>query len=346
MRFAMHHTRIILLLAVAFTGCSLVGEDLRDCETDYHLDYELRLVTNMTTELETQLSMETEVSVSNALRTYLSGIFTDYARDVDLGFYDVEGDSTILHHEQHIMNANQSSYTLFIPVRKYMHLASANVIENSLLSIEKDDRCHETKITQIVRDTLPGHQAGVFTARLPMDIKEGEDQQFDVRLYMANCASALVVDTLGSSVRDIRVFMSGFATSFSLCDSLYHYDYTPIIKADELAVEEPSNGELAFVAAHFPSKPVVETKSVIDTDDSDVAETSDQTLWHYRVYATLADGTVTETLLGMRVPIKAGRLKLLKCRASSNGVVAPSDPTVAVIITMDWTPGLEIPVDL
>lgn len=346
MRFAMHHMRIILLLAVAFTGCSLVDEDLRDCETDYHLDYELRLVTNMTTELETQLSMETEVSVSNALRAYLSGIFTDYARDVDLGFYDVEGDSTILHHEQHIMNANQSSYTLFIPVRRYMHLASANVIENPLLSIEKDDRCHETKITQIVRDTIPSHQAGVFTARLPMDIKEGEDQQFDVRLYMANCASALVVDTLGSGVRDIRVFMSGFATSFSLCDSLYHYDYTPIIKADELAVEEPSYGEIAFAAAHFPSKPVPETKSVIDTDDSDVAETSDQTLWQYRVYATLADGSVTETLLGMRVPIKPGRLKVLRCRASSNGVVAPGDPTVAVIITMDWTPGLEIPVDL
>ena len=45
-------------------ACSLIDEDMRDCETDTRLDYELRLVTNMTTELQTQLSLEEDAEVA------------------------------------------------------------------------------------------------------------------------------------------------------------------------------------------------------------------------------------------------------------------------------------------
>ena len=100
----------VALVTAALTGCSLVDENLSDCETDYHIDYELRLVTNMTTELQTQLSTQVELTpVATALQNHLRGVFTDYAHDVDLSFYDVKEDSLRLHHETHIMNANQSS---------------------------------------------------------------------------------------------------------------------------------------------------------------------------------------------------------------------------------------------
>ena len=71
-----------LLVATAVASCALIDDDLSECGTDYELDYELQLVTNMNTELKTQLA--TNVNVSNALRTQLSSIFTDFAHDVDL----------------------------------------------------------------------------------------------------------------------------------------------------------------------------------------------------------------------------------------------------------------------
>ena len=123
---------LLLAAAAIFSGCSLVDEDLSDCVTDSHLDYTLTLVTNVSTEistqLETEISTELELSAALSIREYLKNIFTDYAHDVDLSFYDVVGDSVRLHHEEHIMDANQSSYTLHIPVHRYMHTALANIV--------------------------------------------------------------------------------------------------------------------------------------------------------------------------------------------------------------------------
>ena len=44
---------LLILMAAAFTGCSLVDEDLGDCEDEFNLDYELQLVTNFSTEIGT-----------------------------------------------------------------------------------------------------------------------------------------------------------------------------------------------------------------------------------------------------------------------------------------------------
>lgn len=349
MRPALRHIFLFVLLAAALQACSLVDEDMRDCETDYNLDYELRLVTNMTTELQTQLSMEmaADVVVSNTLKTQLSKIFTDYAHDVDLGFYDVQGDSTILHHESHIMNANQSSYTLYIPVRRYMHLASANVEENPSLSVVNGDICHKAQLMQEVRDTVPSHTAGCFTARLPMDVLEGVDQQFDVRLYMVNCATAVLVDTVGTGLRDVKVFLSGMATSFDLCDSVYHFNYNPIVRSNVVPMLE-SPGRTCSVAVSFPSRQPEDSKVIIDIDDPYATVGGGAaSLWQIRLYCTLPNGTVTETILGMTRPLHAGQFKLLKAKARPNGIIDPGDPSVVVVsVEQEWAPGLEIPVDL
>ena len=330
---------VLFLLAAAFTACSLVDEDLSDCETDYHLNYQLRLVTNMKAELQTQLSMAADVTVSNAIQTYLNSIFTDNAKDVNLNFYDVEEDSTLLHHESHIMDANQSSYTLYIPVRQYMHLAMANLAQDELLTLENPDKCHNARIVQRIQDTIPTHKSGLFTARLPMDIKEGMDQKFDVHLYMSNCATALVVDTLGSGIKDLKVFMTGFATGFDLCDSLYHFDYTPIVKADRLSLDAPGN--ICYASVNFPSRTAEDTKVIIDTDDPGVGESAGHSLWQIKVYSTMKDGTVTETLLGISYPVKPGNFKLIKARAYPNGSVKPGDPSIAVSVTTEWEPATE-----
>ena len=74
-------------------GCSVIDDDLSNCPADeaqYQMEYELKLVTNMTTELQTQLTTITEISVANALKTHLENIFSDFAHDVNLSFYDTE----------------------------------------------------------------------------------------------------------------------------------------------------------------------------------------------------------------------------------------------------------------
>ena len=330
------------LLAV-FTGCRWVDEDLSDCETTYNINYEMRLVTNMTAELQTQLSMAADVEVETALENYLKDVFTDFAHDVDLSFYDVFGDSLRLHHESHIMDANQSSYSLFIPVRKYMHVALANNSEVPQLQLLNDEKCHSAVLQQVVKDTIDSYKRAVFTARLPMDIQEGEDQQFDVKLYTTSCAHALVLDTLGSHIKGMKVFASGFATGFSLADSTYRYSYTPMVRADKVEVKGDPGQPLCYAAVTFPSRGVSDTKVIIP-DDNMVSEVADESMWFYTVYTTLPDGTVTETVLGVKIPIEPGQLKIIKCTVTDDGAVNPRAPWVGMSVTLKWNdrPGWEV----
>lgn len=329
---------LYVLLAAAFTGCSLVDEDLRDCGKEYSIEYSLTLVTNVSdeiaSELETPMSTGLENSAANALREYLKNIFTDYAHDVHLSFYDVAEDSLLLHREEHIMDASHSSYTLYMPERRYMHTALANVNDNPLANITGDDRCHREKLHQPVQDTLSSHTTGLFTARLPMDIQEGQDRNFYVRLYMANSAAAIVIDTTGRNIRDLKLFSTGFATDFSVCDSLYHFNSTPVFRMDSLPLEEEG---CCFVSVHFPSR---------DTEDYTKDVVTEPALWCLKAYVTNHDGSVTESVLGVTEPLKAGELKILKAKVLDNGAVQPDDPTVAVSITLEWSGGMDIPIDL
>ena len=322
-------------LLAGLTGCRWVDEDLRDCETTYNIGYELRLVTNMTTELQTQLSMATDVQVASALEDYLKNVFTDHAHDVDLSFYDVFGDSLRLHHESHIMDANQSSYSLYIPVRKYMHVAMANNSEVPELQLVNEDKCHAALLQHVVKDTVGTFKRAVFTARLPMDIQEGEDQQFDVKLYTTCCAHALVLDTLGSHIKNMRVYANGFATGFSLADSTFRFAYTPWVRADKVDVKGATGQPLCYAAVTFPSRDVPDTKVIIP-DDNTVSEVADESLWFYTVYTTLPDGTVTETVLGVKIPIHAGQLKIIKCTVTEDGAVNPKAPWVGMSVTLKW----------
>ena len=335
-----------LFVVAVSAGCALIDENTNDCETDYNLDYELRLVTNMTTELETQVSTQVELTaVADVLKEHLSDIFTDYAHDVDLSFYDVQADSIRLHHETHIMDNNQHSYTLYIPVHKYMHVAVAN-LKSSDVILTQDDRCHTARLEHPVNDVnnvIESQRTGLFTARLPMDIKEGVDQTFDVKLYMANCSSALTLDTLGSHIKDFKVYASGFANGFNLADSTYYFHFTPQVKADEVPVND--GRFVCFCNVNFPSKDVPGTKSVIDSDDPFITPAADEALWKYAIYATLQDGTITETILGVKLPLLPGEFKLIRGKVQPDGGIVPREPYVGASVTLQWNDGAAWDVD-
>lgn len=337
---------VYFLSAVLVSGCTLVDEDLAGCENECRIDYELQLVTNMSAQLQTALSLETDISVSAALHKDLQEVFTDFAHDVDLSFFDTGDPPVLLHHENHLMDGSQSSYTLHIPVRDYCHLAVANLSRVPGVMLDGSGLLGETRLHQEESDTLDSHGSSIFTARKTLEMSSDPEQTFDVNLFMANCSEVLVVDTLGSGVKDVKVFASGFATDFLLADSLYFFSGTPVFRTRKLEPEEGESTEMCFVCVNFPSRDVEKSKMVIEVDDPEVEESAPDPLWNFRVYATLADGTVTETLLGVRKPVQAAHLRVIKARMFPDGAAEPEDHSVGMSITLDWSPGIESEIDL
>jgi hypothetical protein len=276
------------------------------------------------------------------LRNYLSSVFTDYAHDLGLSFYDTQGDSTRLLHEQRIMDANQASYKLKLPRHHYMHLAVANLERNEQISHWSGDRCHSARLEQVMGDTIDSHAAGLFTARLPMYIDQDFSQRFLVRLYMANCAACLVIDPRGHETSGIQVSSSGFATSFSLCDSAYHYAAkSPMVRTHRL--ETSMKNRVAFCSVNYPSRGVTApTRTVIETTEPFVTKTASESLWEFSVVVPQKDGTQTRTLVHIWQPLMPGQLKIVKAWLNADGSLSTYSSEVSTAVQLDWKQGLII----
>ena len=344
MRFLRPFMSLLALGAAILSGCSrLVDEDVSDCGENLSLDYELQLVTNMRTEIKTVLDLQADLQVATALENHLEEVFTDFAHDVDLSFYDTAGDEARLEHLDVVMDGSQSSYSLFIPARPYTHLCVANLEAEPFVTLEGDGQCKTSRLVQHaeVQDTVSAHTTGIFTARTHMDIQTGIDQRFDVSLYMVNAATALVLDMSDApDLKDLRVYLRGMADGFMLADSTYTFDSNPVIRTTLLPVEA-SCTERCYVSTHFPSRDVEvpNTKMIIDIDDPDGEKQSEEILWYWEVYATLPDGTTTKSFLGSYNPLHAAQLKVVKGVVHENGTISTDDITVGVSVMIDWHEG-------
>lgn len=340
----LRHILAGVVAGAALCACSLVDDDLSQCNTAYTLDYQLRLVTNITTELETELSMEFDAEVRSVLQGYLENIFTDYARDVDLSFYDRGTPMPRLQHRTEQMNGSESSYALTLPVQAYRHLAVANIAASTNVKLENDGECLTSTLTQQADgNVVRPHSIGLFTARKDMDVMYGVDQHFDVRLYMANAASALVLDMSGApEIKGLRVMLDGFADGFRISDSTYVFSSPVDVGTDML--ETADKRTRCYASVHFPSPEPAETKVVIQVDSDE--DRSSTPLWHWRAYVELADGSVTESVISMYTPLRAGHIEILRGRVAENGAVVLSDEktAVGVSVTLNWENGVEFPV--
>jgi hypothetical protein len=340
--------RIVMSAAIVavLMACSMIDEDQSDCGEEAKMDYELELITNITTEVETQLNTQTDLSLAATLKDHLGDIFSDFAHDVNLLFYGIGGDSTLMYHDEHIMDNSESSYTLYIPREKYMHLAVANIEDDPVVRLEDIESCHTAVLRQIEGDTIESHNTGIFTGRQLMEMIEGIDQTFNVKLFMANCSAMLVVDPNGHDISGMRVFATGFATAFFIADSVYEFKTpSPLIRAKRLEPDE--NGIVGFVTVNFPSRepstPQIsqarQTRTIIETTEPFIAQPGDEVLWEFQIFLPQPDGTITKTVLGIREPLRAGQLKIVRVRVGDNGAIESEAPEVGVSVTLDWKPG-------
>lgn len=334
----MKYTRIVsiafgLAVTVVFSGCSVIDEDLSDCDEELKLDYDLHLVTNQSIELQKKLDRKDDANLLKALRSYLAPVFTDYARDLDLSFYDVPGDAALLHHEQHQMDANEMSYILYLPHRHYRHTAVANVEGNGVVTLEGGDHCQTAQLLQPRSDTVHTHKTGLFTARKEIG---KDDKTVYVHLYIANCAAALVLDTSEATLNGLKVLATGFASGFNIADSSFVYAAKPqMVMTDKVDTGTP--GQVCYCTVNFPSPESPETtRTVTETEEPFDTPEAEKPLWQFRVYATLSDGKVTESVLGVKTSLRAGQLEIIRAKMYSNGALEPDGTKVGVSVTLDW----------
>lgn len=319
------HIVTLLACCLLFCSCSLIDEDLSNCGRDNEINYQLRLLTNINSELETELSTPEERKVAEALRARLAGIFTETAHDVDLSFYNTS-DSARSKHETHIMDASQATYTLYLPVREYIHLAVANIADAANVKLAGDEKAPLSRLQQADGDTIDSHTTGLFTARLPIEVKADEDRTLCVNLYMANSAAALVIDTAGvSGIQDIKVYSSGFARSFAVCDSVYAYtDKAPVVRSADVPID--GSRYVCRYTVNFPSyrQPVARAT---------------REYWRFMAYITLPDGTVTENIISIQSPLLPEHLRVVKMKLKNDGGLEAVTGDVGVSVTLDWKQG-------
>ena len=325
---------LIAILAMGLLHGCRINEDLSVCVNRFSITYVVKLVTNMTTELRNVLDKEADEPVAEALYEHLKDIFTDHAHDVNLSFFSIERDSALSHFEDHIINSNQESFTIELPVEKYMHISLANIKEQKAVSYTNGTDCHKAALQQPGVDQLSEcHNTGLFTARLSMDVLEGQHQEFFVRLYMANSAVALVVDTLGSHIKDMKVLLSDLADGFQICDSVYTFNKNTLIPAKEIPVS--AGTQSCYVGVCFPSR-----DKPLRAASNDTSSSQEGSVWSLRGYVNTAEGKTTENILYVREPLKPGSLKIIKVKVQPNGSFLTVDLNVGVSITLDWKDGI------
>lgn len=323
--------------ALLFTGCSLIDEDTSDCGANVRLHYRLRLVTNATAELESQLGEAEDAEVRQLLTEYLKDIVTDYGRDIDLSVYDTVPPMARFTHMDGTMNGSEWSISPYLPVRTFRHTAVANLQGNGSLALEGAETGEGARILQSVEDGAVRPQTGgLYTGRKDLSVLYGTRQEEEVLLYMANSATALVLDQSNApSVVSVNVMVSGFATEFRVSDSTYVYapeGKDPLVATDVLATADGNT--VCYASAHFPSHPAAQSKA-----------SSDAYLWKWIVHAKMVDGTTTESVLAVASELPNGYLKILKAKLLDNGVAATSEPLVGVSVTLDWRAGNEFEIE-
>ena len=332
---------VVIWIPLFFAACTLIYDDLSVCGEELVVDYQLQLHTELSMQLQTELMTEAEEPVRYSLGKWLAPIFTDKAKDVDLRFYSGATDE-IRHQIQEEINDQRTSYTIRLPQEDYMHLGVANIEDNHAVRLTGGAHSETMELALTDDPEIPSLNTGVFTARMPMSVGD-TSARFEVHLYMATCAVALVVDTtLCDSLVSMYAILSGSASRFALRDSVYSYDGGQKIVCEEVAVTSP---------AKAPARTLAPTDSTqTDTYSCFAASmfpTADDRPWELVVETTLRGNRHTTTTMTIDEPVQAGTLRILRVYVDGKGAVLPDKgQEMAVTVSLDWKQGGEHDIEL
>lgn len=323
----------VILIPLFVTACSLIYDDLSVCGDEHVINYQLQLRTELTTQLQTELSAETDSLVREALKDWLSPVFTDKAKDIDLHFFSQETD-LLSRRIQDVINSNTTSYTINLPKMNYMHLALANMADNDQMYVADDVYSTTMRLVLPDKPVLHSLNTGVFSARLPMAV-EDTSQQFNVYLYMVNAAVALVIDTTEcDSLVSVEGMMNNAACGFAVRDSIFSYASPCSFRLVDVPVKGALRAPQAMPALRSEEMPVnpmcMATVGMPTPDDAPWTVTISVQLKNKR-----ADNTITLT-----DPLKASTLRVLQLKMGPDGKLEEKTGSeVGIAITVEWKDG-------
>ena len=338
---ALNVMAIMLIVAITLASCSTIDDNRDDCYINLQADYELNLVTNETSELARTLG--DRPGIAEALRQHLSGVLADPGRDLILSFYN-NGPRSYQQTEA-MNNAPTKRVNMTLDIKDYEHLAIANVQGNNVVTLEGDNTLQTTSLdANNTNEAIASQKTGIFTGRRSFPNMTYGNYPCHIPLYIANCAAAIVLDPRTAKFTDVKIYTTGFATSFSVADSTYQYDKSPLVRAESVAMPDTTRW-IAFCGVSFPSKepttPARETRSRVDADQPFSYADSGKDLWQYEGYVTMADATVTKTTLTIRHPLRNGQLKVLRGYIDDQGAIRLYDTEVGATVNIDWKSGNE-----
>lgn len=323
----------MLCLALAGGLSACIDEDLSNCGADLALRYRMHVQENISSTLTNELNAPEELAIRQLLGEALNPVFSDVVRDLQLHFYDAQGSAA--HYEEHIINANSSSFTVYLPVQQYRHHALANQQAEPLVTEHDLEAQTAHRLHREQADTIDAHAHGVFAGTLDLDIIDNssvvnaENQTFDVDLYMVNCATALVIDLDGHVPDQLYAHAYGFADSYAVDNSTYAFTTNHAVRTIALS---DGDQHRALYSVHLPSK--------------NAENRADDGLWSYDCVVQM-NGTYTRTQLSVSSPARAGTLSIIKAKLHDNGSLGSDSQEVGVSVTLDWKPGgsHDVPID-
>lgn len=308
---------LFAFLPLSFSLVSCIDEDLSRCGVNYTIHYVVHQQTDLRAEVAAVLSSPQEQEAAEAVETALGGVFTDLAHDLDLSFYDAH---QLSYHERNIIDASSASFTFYLQQADYRHLTLANVIDETAVTLEGTASDLSLSVSAMASDTLSSHSRPLFSSRTDMPL-EGRETSFRSHLYMLNSAVAVALADGSGKSPSVRGCVSGMASSFMVNDSVYAYSPLAVTRMEQTQPQ----GYHVLYATTLPSP-------------DNAPGNPDDGIWQVKVYVTI-DDKVTENVLHVGEPLRAGSVKIIKGVIKDDGSISTESPEVGVSVTLDWKPG-------
>lgn len=295
---------------------SCIDEDLSRCGVNYSVEYVVRqdMHAVLQDEIDRELMSPAEQLVGARLDEELSGVYSDIAHDLDLSFFD---NHQLSLHQNVIVDASSARLTVYMQRADYRNLALANLAQEPTVTLDGASSDAGMAVNNLPADTIDSHVTGLFSARMDMAV-DNTDQTFRADLYMLNSTAVIAINDQGLTPADVKAYVCDMAAGFAVNDSTYSFDRSPVVRTRSFT----ESGHHCLYATAMPSR-----------DHS-----PDGNLWRMKVYVTMG-GKVTESILTVGEPLRAGDVKIIKAKLNPDGSISTDEPEVGVSVTLDWKPG-------
>lgn len=318
-----------LLFLLTLQSCTFIDDDRSDCENTFSLNYQLRVVSNINLQLSEQLQMSTGSQTLATLNSYLNPILQPTASAVHLSFFPTDGRAPV--HYDRETEGLRTAFSLAIPAADYRHIAIIGQEDPSIF-INDNTSAETTRLTQFLNDTVDSHNHAALAGTLDMSVTNNTNQSWEINLYPADAAVAVVMKKNPNVVRT-RVFLADLATSFTPNDSTWHWEHNSLVRTD--AVDVTGTDSVAYCGIAFPSR--MTSPGTIDPENP----AAKGAIWRVIIQSDLPNGTTTRTVLYMQKALQAGDIRVIRIKVNDDGSVSTSDSNVGASVTLDWKKGGE-----